>query len=92
MIIKNSKDDFLNFDVNNSEFYLSECINRIESYYKDKLSINKTEFIISDYTDCIMYGDVERSIEVIQNIIENAIKYGDGSFIKIDFCKLFLLV
>lgn len=85
-IIKNSKDDFLNFDVNNSEFYLSECINRIENYYKDKLSINKTEFIISDYTDCIMYGDVERSIEVIQNIIENAIKYGDGSFIKIDFC------
>lgn len=84
-IIKNSKDDFLNFDVNNSEFYLSECINRIENYYKDKLNINKIKFIISDYTDCIMYGDIERCIEVIQNIMENAIKYGDGDFIKIDF-------
>ena len=38
-------------------------------------------------------GDKDRIIEVIQNVMENAIKYGDGKEIKIDFseeenCKL----
>ena len=38
-------------------------------------------------------GDIERLIEVFENIIENAIKYGDGKSIKVtfsdeDYCKL----
>jgi signal transduction histidine kinase len=31
--------------------------------------------------------DLDRGIEVIQNIIENAIKYGDGKSISVDFSE-----
>lgn len=86
-IVAASKEDFLSFDVNNGDFYLSELIKNVESYYKEKLTIIKTDFTISDYTDCMLNGDLDRSIEVMQNIIENAIKYGDGGYIAIDFSE-----
>ena len=44
------------------------------------LSIN---FKIDSYKDCLLNGDPERTIEVIQNLLENAIKYGDGKEISI---------
>lgn len=84
-IIKASNEDFIKFEVNNGEFYIDECINEISSYYKEKLSLNKTEFSVASYTNHLIKGDLNRAIEVMQNIIENAIKYGDGKFIKIDF-------
>lgn len=80
-------EDFLQFEVKISEFYLSEAINHISAYYSEKLALNKTEFHIDSFTDCILYGDADRSIEVLQNIMENAIKYGDGQKISIAFAN-----
>lgn len=42
---------------------------------------------IGEYSDCILKGDPNRFVEVLQNIIENAIKYGDGHTIEILFSK-----
>ncbi len=78
-----SRDDFLKLDVNNRELYLSQVITEIQSYYQDKLSLIHTSFIIGEYTDCIVCGDAERLIEVLQNLLENAIKYGDGKEIRL---------
>lgn len=86
-IVKNSKDDFLDLSVNKGEFYLREVINKIESYYKDKLSVIHTEFLVEDFSNCLLKGDCERVIEVLQNVMENAIKYGDGNSIKISFSE-----
>ena len=80
-----AREGFLEFDVKNGEFYLSELMNHIRNYYTDKLELNKTEFTISNFTDCILNGDIDRGIEVLQNIMENAIKYGDGKAIDINF-------
>ena len=33
--------------------------------------------------DCLLKGDKDRSIETLQNIMENAVKYGDGRRIAI---------
>lgn len=82
-IIKASNEDFLNLEVNMNEFYLSEMINKITAFYKDKLDLLKTDFEVHKYCDCIIKGDIDRSVEVIQNIMENAIKYGDGKSISI---------
>lgn len=92
-IVQNSKEDFLELTVTNSEFYLSEVIDKIKSYYNDKLNFRHTEFSVQKFSNCLLKGDKERVIEVIQNVIENAIKYGDGNSIKIEFseeenCKL----
>lgn len=41
--------------------------------------------MVGEYSDCILKGDLDRFVEVLQNIIENAIKYGDGHSIEILF-------
>lgn len=79
-----SREDFLSIDVINGEFYLSELISRIKRYYTEKLSLIMTDFSVSDHSDCLLYGDIDRSVEAMQNVIENAIKYGDGKRIAID--------
>ncbi len=84
-IIKASNEDFIKFEVNNGDFYLDDCISEINNYYKEKLHLNKTVFTISEHANHLINGDPDRAIEVMQNIIENAIKYGDGEFINIDF-------
>lgn len=86
-IITASREDFLCLDVNNDEFYLSELIRKISAYYSEKLALIKTYFHIENYTDCILFGDLERSVEVLQNVMENAIKYGDGKNIGIMFSE-----
>lgn len=35
----------------------------------------------------MLKGDADRLIEVLQNLLENAIKYGDGKCISIDFSE-----
>lgn len=77
--------DFMNFEVHKSEFYLSRVMDRIEDYYRDKLTVSGTDFTIEKYRDCILSGDPDRLEEVLQNIIENAVKYGDGGSISVSF-------
>lgn len=86
-IITASREDFLSLEVQNSEFYLSELITKIKLYYTEKLALIKTEFLVGEYSDCLVVGDLDRSVEVIQNVMENAIKYGDGKSIKINFSE-----
>ena len=88
-----SREDFLNLEVVLGEAYLSEIISEVELYYRDKLSIIHTELLVDEMSDCLLKGDKDRIVEVLQNIMENAIKYGDGRSIRISFdeeedCKL----
>lgn len=92
-IVTASREDFLNLEVQQGELYLSEIMKATEVYYRDKLSVVHTEFVIEPYDDCLLKGDKNRLIEVLQNIMENAIKYGDGQRIRIsceeeEDCKL----
>ena len=92
-IVKNSREDFMDLPVKISDFYLKDVIYEIKSYYKDKLEPLKIDFKVNEFENCILKGDKDRVIEVLQNIIENAIKYGDGNNIEIKFseeedCKL----
>lgn len=92
-IVTASREDFLNLEVSIGEYYLSEVMRDIESYYKDKLSVIHTEFYMDEVSECLVKGDKNRMVEVVQNVMENAIKYGDGKSIHIAFdeeedCKL----
>ena len=84
-IISASGDDFLDLRVNNSDFYLSDVIEEIRKYYTDKLENIGTHLSIEEYSDVMLIGDSVRVVEVMQNIMENAIKYGDGDKIGISF-------
>lgn len=86
-IVKASREDFLNLEVKQGEFYLSELVGKVVAYYREKLGMIQTDFSVGGYTDCILKGDFDRSVEVLQNIMENAIKYGDGERIFIEFSE-----
>lgn len=86
-IITASREDFLSLNVHMGEFYLSELVNKTSVYYAEKLSLIKTDFTVGSYTDCLINGDVDRSVEVVQNMMENAVKYGDGKRIEISFSE-----
>ena len=92
-LTKSASEDFLELDVKQSEFYLSELIGEISTHYAPQLADRHTEFTVDEYINCIISGDPERSIEVLKNLMYNAIKYGDGKYIRIgiseeDGCKL----
>lgn len=88
-----SSEDFMDFEVHMGEEFLSVILSRINERYAPQLNISSTEFVIDDYDDCILSCDGDRLAECLQNLIENAIKYGDGRLIEICFdtmdgCKL----
>lgn len=86
-ISRTAGDELYVVEVKDGEFYLSELTDSIRLFYSDKLSLLKTDFVINAYSDCLLSGDIERSTEVLQNIIENAIKYGDGKIIELSFTR-----
>lgn len=86
-IVNAAREDFLELEVAMGEFCLSDLVDSINTYYSEKMKLYKTEFSMGEYSNLILKGDIERSIEVMQNIIENALKYGDGSEISIEFSR-----
>ncbi len=82
-IVTASREDFLNLSVHMGELYLKDLIDKIALFYKEKFSVLHTNFIIDDFDNCLIKGDYDRLEEVLQNILENAIKYGDGRYVKI---------
>ena len=86
-IITASREDFLSLEVELGEFYLSELISKIKLYYTEKLRLIRTDFFVGSYMDRLLKGDLDRSVEVLQNVMENAIKYGDGKSIDIQISE-----
>ncbi|MBR1724631.1 MAG: HAMP domain-containing histidine kinase, partial [Ruminococcus sp.] len=84
-IIKRSSDSFMSFETVNRDIYMDEVLSGIEEYYREKLSITGTEFHIAEHSNCLINADPDRLAEVLQNIIENAVKYGDGKSISLSF-------
>ena len=84
-IITASRKDFLSLEVNMGEFYLSELIEKITGYYREKLALIKTDFNVGKYKNCLLSGDLSRSVEVLQNVMENSLKYGDGRHVELIF-------
>ena len=87
-ITKAASEDFMSFEITQGEAFLSDIITRIDARYAPQLAMSGTEFAIQKYDDCILSCDSDRLAECLQNLIENAIKYGDGRQIEISFNKM----
>ncbi|MGN0536705.1 MAG: sensor histidine kinase [Acutalibacteraceae bacterium] len=86
-IVSASFEEAVEIEVSEGMFYLSELVEGISTFYAEKLKLLKTEFTVGNYANVLLNGDKERSIEAVQNIIENAIKYGDGKKIAVSFLE-----
>jgi signal transduction histidine kinase len=87
-ITKAASEDFMNFEVVPGEAFLSEMIGKITARYSPQLAMSGTELRINKYDDCILSCDPDRLAECLQNLVENAIKYGDGKLIELAFEKM----
>ena len=87
-ITKAASEDFMSFEVAQGEVFLSNIITRIDARYVLQFAMSGTELVIQKYNDCILSCDPDRLAECLQNLIENAIKYGDGRRIEISFDKM----
>jgi len=84
-IIKTSSTELFEFDIRMGEFYLSKVIEEVKRAFEEKLELLKIEFLIYPYLDKLIVGDLEKLREVFDNILQNAIKYGDGRRLSIAF-------
>nr|WP_294484494.1 HAMP domain-containing sensor histidine kinase [uncultured Anaerosporobacter sp.] len=92
-IIHVSKNDIFNLEVEEETFYLNEIIDSIRDSYDEKCKRRYIDFTIEAYENKLLIGDSSKLIEVLENVMENAIKYGDKESIKItcyeeDYCQL----
>ncbi|MBO4396631.1 MAG: HAMP domain-containing histidine kinase [Eubacterium sp.] len=82
-----SREDFLALTINMDEYYLEDVISEIRDYYKEKFTTLHTEFHIGERSNPLLRGDANRLTEVLQNLLENAIKYGDGREVRVWFSE-----
>lgn len=86
-IMKNSREDILDIQVKDESFYQGELIKQILDTYQEKCRIRMVELDVGEYNNILLKGDLDRSVEVFENIFENAFKYGDGRRIEISFSE-----
>ena len=84
-IVAASSEEILNIEVVNSEFYLKDFIQKVQAVYGPKLAVTLTDFEVGHYDNKLIKGDFEKAFEVMENLLENAMKYGDGKRISLDF-------
>lgn len=86
-IIKSSTEDVISIEVNQSEYYLEDFLEKVREGYSEKCKLNKMEFKIEPFDNYLIKGDMDRMYEAIGNLIENAFKYGDGKNLHITFSE-----
>jgi signal transduction histidine kinase len=59
----------------------------VDEAYRWQLVLVGTEFAIGANANCLIKGDAERAFEAACNLIENAMKYGDGRRVAIGFAR-----
>lgn len=79
------QEDFLDLTVEKGEFYLRDLIDKISFVYQEQCQLRHIEFEILPFENRLLVGDLNRCQEILENLCENAIKYGDGRKIVISF-------
>lgn len=92
-IMKNSREDLLDIHVSAGEFYLHDLLKKLRDTYEEMFANRLLEFTIDKVPNRLLKGDLERAVEVLENIFENALKYGDGrrialTFYEEDYCQV----
>ena len=82
-----SRDDFLALEVKDGDCYVDDVVSEIREYYSQKFMTLHTAFAIAEHANPLVKGDRDRLVEVIQNLLENAVKYGDGREVGLSFSE-----
>ena len=86
-LVRGATEDMLGIEVNNTEFYLRDMVKQLQYNYKERLELLNTELLVGKYDNTLLRGDIERAQEALENVIENALKYGDGKPVSLHFSR-----
>ncbi len=84
-IVHASSQEIVHIEVENKEFYLKDLARQVQEYYAPKCRLSMTKLLCGTYENRLLKGDGDRAFEVMENVMENAFKYGDGQKIEITF-------
>lgn len=84
-IVSTASEEIIDIEVADTEFYLRDYVNKIREYYEPRCRMLMTRFQIGAYGNKLLKGDMDRAFEVVENLMENAFKYGDGRMISLSF-------
>ncbi|MCL1791379.1 MAG: HAMP domain-containing histidine kinase [Peptococcaceae bacterium] len=73
--------------VEDGEFYLDEIIHRADEAYRWRMKLTRTQFRIDSHPNLLLRGDADRAFQALCNLLENAMKYGDGELISIELSR-----
>lgn len=62
---------------------MRKCLLKYLLFCKKKLRITCRKIYSEGWQNCLVYGDEDRIVEVMQNLIENAVMYGNGGYLGI---------
>lgn len=82
-IIQSSSETINEVTINNRDFYIADFMKKTEESLKAQMEQRHIPFKLACEENRLVYGDPDRLTEVIENIVENAVKYGDGREIQI---------
>ena len=67
------------FEPSISSFYLHDVRGRIEEDFQNRLTLRSIPFTVEMASDPLIESDFEAIIRILTQLMENAIKYGDGT-------------
>lgn len=82
-IVQTSSEEIVPIEVENAEFYLEDLVSMIKEYYVPRCRLLMIKFTVAPFENKLISGDMDRAFEAVENIMENAIKYGDGKSVDI---------
>jgi signal transduction histidine kinase len=74
-------------DLEISRFSVKELADLVKNEYKDRMAMKRIPFEVECNSRSVMESDKYALYRTISQILENAVKYGDGKGIKISFAK-----
>ena len=84
-MIRGTNENMFEITVQLKEFYLADAVNSLMDIYQERFELMQVKIEIGEYTNVLLYGDFDRTIEALGNVFENALKYGDGKRIWVEF-------
>lgn len=81
------REEIMDLPVTITEFYLDNVLDNVSQIYEEKCKLQHIRFIVEEHGNPLIKADKDRLQEVLENILENAIKYGDGKEISITFSE-----
>ncbi|MCR4796491.1 MULTISPECIES: sensor histidine kinase [Ruminococcus] len=74
-------------DLEISRFSVAELAELVKSEYKDRMAMKRIPFEVECNSRSVMESDKYALFRTISQILENAVKYGDGHGIRVSFTK-----